>query len=105
MGWNHQKLLEWLQSQNPVTLEEPTDLEAFKASRIGGDVFLHEKTAFFRSCGISLGVARRLELLAERISTSRKRERELDELEKRNFHHESKHFAGTFRHSINKGSY
>jgi len=69
MAWDHHKLLAWLQEQNPITFAEPADLAAFKKSNIPGAVFLHEKTASFQSCGISFGVSRRLELLAEQINT------------------------------------
>jgi hypothetical protein len=98
MNWDHLQLLEWLQSQNPVTFHYENELAAFKANRIGGSVFLQEKTAFFQSIGVPAGIARRLELLAEPFSgSSRKRKGEFDEGEpdpKKLFEDDSRKWAG-----------
>jgi hypothetical protein len=57
-----------------------------------------EKTAFFQSAGVPLGIARRLELLAEPFSgSSRKRKGEFDGGEpdaKKLFEDESRKWAG-----------
>jgi len=81
MKWDHHKLLEWLQSQEPITLQEDSEaLGAFKASEVQGSVFLEEGTAFFRSCGVPLGVARRMELLGKQFRDNhKKRKLEFDE--------------------------
>jgi hypothetical protein len=98
MKWDRHKLLEWLQSQDPITFDDENALAAFKANLIGGSVFLQEKTAFFQSCGVPAGIARRLELLAEQFSgSSRKRKGEFDggELDsKKLFEDDSRKWAG-----------
>lgn len=70
-----------LQSQEPVTLEKDSEeLEAFRSSKVPGSVFLQKSTAFFRSCGVPLGVAERMELLGKQFrDNQKKRKAEFDE--------------------------
>ena len=81
LKWDHHKLLEWLQCQEPITLEQDSEeLEAFRSSKVPGSVFLQESTAFFRSCGVPLGVARRIELLGKQFrDNQKKRKAEFEE--------------------------
>jgi hypothetical protein len=98
MGWDHHALRSWLQSQVPPVFSEEYNLAAFAACEINGLVFLSEKTAFFQSCGLPLGVARHLALLAEPFSgSSKKRKGEFEGEEPENkkvFSDSSKKYLG-----------
>lgn len=61
--WDRGKLLQWIQSHEPIPLDGE-DLLVFTGNKIQGAVFMSRDARSYEDCGIVKGVAAGLQILA-----------------------------------------
>ena len=64
--WDRDDLVKWIQLVYPNLLDS-VDLQAFKAIKLRGNIFVRQDSAFFERCGIAVGVSKELELIIQTI--------------------------------------